>query len=98
MICKELKFGGMQLKGCYKCCKALNINKSMPRRLKNEYLDKLGKLVEKAEKNPLVKVKVYAIATEEKKRPLLLGKELDATVQEYLEILKTTGTVVNFFL
>ena len=38
---------------------------------------------------------VDTLVTKEKKRPLLLGEEMDGAVKEYIKSLRTTGAVVN---
>ena len=73
----------------------VDINELTARRLKGEYLEELRKVAEQAKKDPTVKIEVQTLVTKEKKRPLLLREELDAAVQEYVELLRITGTVVN---
>ena len=60
-----------------------NMNDSTPKRLKNEYLDEFGKLTEKTKEQRKIKDMVeFHILTMKEKRPLLLGEQLDAAVQE----------------
>ena len=73
----------------------LNINESTARRLKSNYLQKLREASDQAKKDLGKPVTVDTLITKEKKRPLLLGEELDAAVQEYIKSLRTTGAVVN---
>ena len=73
----------------------LNINESTARRLKSEYLQKLRKASDQAKKDSGKPVTVDTLATKEKKRPLLLGEEMDTAIQEYIKSLRTTGAVVN---
>ena len=72
----------------------LNINESTARRLKSEYLQKLRQASDQAKKDGKP-VTVDTLVTKEKKRPLLLGEEMDGAVQEYIKSLRTTGAVVN---
>ena len=59
------------------------MNESTPKRLKNEYLDEFGKLTEKTKEQRKIKDMVeFHILMMKEKRPLLLGEQLDAAVQE----------------
>ena len=40
-------------------------------------------------------VTVQTLETKERKRPLILGEEMDAAVQQYIESLRLTATPVN---
>ena len=74
------------------------INESTARRLRSNYLDALSEACEEASKDPKKAgeaVTVETLETKERKRPLKLGEETDAAVQEYIESLRLTGTVVN---
>ena len=64
------------------------MNESTCRRLKTEYLAKL-----KSKQNSHVEVK--SLPTKAQGRPLLLGQELDKTVQDYIKSLRMAGGVVN---
>ena len=67
----------------------------MARRLKSKYLQKLREASDQAKKDPGKPVTLDTLITKEKERPLLLGEELDAAVQEYIKSLRTMGAVVN---
>ena len=74
------------------------INESTARRLRSKYLDALSEACEEAPKDPKKAgeaVTVQTLETKERKRPLKLGAEMDAAVQEYIESLRLTGTVAN---
>ena len=80
----------------------IHINESTARQLKSAYLDALSEACEEASKNASKDpekakeaVTVETLPTKEKKRPLILGEEMDAAVQQYIESLRLTGTVVN---
>ena len=70
----------------------VNINESTARRLKTEYLEKLN---EALKSKPGKNVTMDSLETKQKGRPLLLGEELDAAVQEYVSSLRIAGGVVN---
>ena len=70
----------------------VNINESTARRLKAEYLEKLN---EALKSKPGESVTVDSLETKQKGRPLLLGEELDAAVQEYVSSFRIAGGVVN---
>lgn len=66
------------------------------RRLKSEYLLKMNEMVKRGGKNdeevvPVVK----SLPTKDQGRPLLLGQELDKSVQDYVNALRKVGGVVN---
>ena len=76
----------------------ISINESTARRLKSKYLDALSEACEEVSKDPKKAgeaVTVETLETKERKRPLKLGEEMDAAVQEYIESLRLTGTIVN---
>jgi len=76
----------------------IHINESTVRRPKSEYLEALSKACEEASKDTdkLKEVVIVGtLETKERKRPLILGEEMDAAVQEYIELLRLTGTAVN---
>ena len=54
------------------------------------YVDELGKVVEQSKRDSSVKVEVHTLATKEKE-----GEELDTAIQEYVESLRETGTVIS---
>ena len=66
--------------------------KSTARRLKTEYLEKLKEALKNKRGES---VTVDSLVTKQKGRPLLLGEELDAAVQEYASSLRIAGGVVN---
>lgn len=70
----------------------VTINESTARRLKTEYLEKLN---EALKSKPGETVTVDSLETKQKGRPLLLGEELDAAVQEYVSSLRIAGGAVN---
>ena len=64
--------------------------------MKSKYLDALYKPCEEASKDPKKAGKaviVESLETKERKRPLKLGEEMDAAVQEYIESLRLTDIV-----
>ena len=77
----------------------VKINESTARRLKGEYVEKFneemkdrkkkGKL---AETEPVV---IKKLPTKDRGRPLKLGEQLDASVQEYVESLRKANGSVN---
>jgi len=61
-------------------------------------LDALSKACEEASKGPekaKEAVAVETLETKERKRPLILGEEMDAAVQQCVESLRLMGTPVN---
>lgn len=66
------------------------MNESTCRRLRSEYLAQL--MVEKQKGSDAV---IKALPTKQQGRPLLLGQELDKSVQDYIEALRVLGGVVN---
>ena len=77
----------------------IHINESTAKRLKSEYLEALSKACEEALKDTdKPKEAVTAETLKREKRPLILGEEMDAAVQEYIESLRLTGTTVNMTL
>ena len=74
------------------------INESTARWLKSKYLDTLREACDEASKDPKKAgeaVTVETLETKKRKRPLKLGEEMDAAVQEYIKSLRLTGTIVN---
>ena len=67
-----------------------NINESTARKLRTEYLKEL-KLVKERD----TAGQVVALTTKCQGRPLLLGKELDGIVQEYIKGLRKNKAIVN---
>ena len=63
------------------------------RRLKCQYLEKIKEIVHSNSRD--ASVEVTALTTREKGRPLLLGKNLDDFVKEWMENLRILGGVVN---
>ena len=77
----------------------ININESTARRLKGEYVDKLNEEKEdrkkkgkSAETEPVV---IEKLPTKDRGRPLMLGEQLDAAVQEYVESTRKVNGGVN---
>ena len=77
----------------------VNINESTCRRLKVEYFDKLNEEIKERKKKgqapetePIV---IKKLPTKDRGRPLMLGQELDAAVQEYVESLRKVNGSVN---
>ena len=75
------------------------INESTARRLKAEYFDKLNEEIKEQKKKgqasetePII---IKKLPTKDRGRPLLLGEELDAAVQEYVESLRKVNGSVN---
>ena len=66
-----------------------SISESTVRRFKAEYLQALAR--KRETKDPTVKM----LPTKSQGRPLLLGKELDESVQEYIKATRVAGGVVN---
>ena len=74
------------------------INESTARGLKSKYLDTLSEACEETSKDPKKAgeaVTVETLETKQRERPLKLGEEMDAAIQEYIKFLRLTGTVVN---
>ena len=69
-----------------------NVNESTARRLKVEYLQKV-KETSKEDNCDMPVVK--ALATKQQGRPLLLGKNLDTAVQEFVNATRKVGLVIN---
>ena len=69
----------------YTAAWGIRINESTVRRLKSEYLEKLKEEVSKSKRaiQESGSITIKALETKERGRPLLLGAELDAAVQEY---------------
>ena len=79
----------------------IHINESTARRLKTEYLKMLKKEILKekdrgdegaAPREPIV---ITSLEPKDRGRPLLLGEELDAAVQEFVNNLRAANGVVN---
>ncbi len=66
------------------------MNESTCRRLRSEYLAQL-KIQKQKGSDGVIK----ALPTKQQGRPLLLGQELDNSVQDYIEALRVLGGVVN---
>ena len=77
----------------------ININESTARRLKSEYLQKLNQEIAATRaqnsEGTSQSITIKALETKERGRPLLLGVELDAAVQEYVRSLREANGVVN---
>jgi len=71
----------------------VSINESTARRLKTEYVEKLKEASKSSKSGECVTID--SLATKQKGRPLLLGEDLDAAVQEYVSSLRIVGGVVN---
>ena len=71
----------------------VSIDESTARRLKTEYLKKLKEASKSSKCGE--GVTVDSVETKQKGRPLLLGEDLDAAVQEYVCSLRIVGGVVN---
>ena len=79
----------------------ISINKCTARRLKSQYLMKLKQEISERKDQhgedtttgePVV---IKTLETKDRGRPLLLGKELDAAVQEFVNNLRAANRVVN---
>ena len=88
--------------GATKACKhyskvlAKNVPESTARRLKSQYLAALNsKRVETASASHGTVPVVSCLTKKRSGRPLLLGNDLDDTVQEFIESLRKVGGVVN---
>ena len=76
----------------------IQINESTARRFKSEYLNKLDEAIKSAKGEGSTSNTVVAVdklEIKQKGRPLLLGTDLDAAVQEYIQSLRMAGGVVN---
>ena len=78
----------------------IHINESTARRLKSEYLKKLKEVVSEVksaggEESKPKETAINSLEIKRKGRPLLLGADLDAAVQEYIQSLRMVGGVVN---
>ena len=71
----------------------MTVPESSVRRLKTEYLQKVKEVSVKCEENEAPVV--ASLPTKPQGRPLMLGKTLDTTVQEYITALRAAGGVVN---
>ena len=75
------------------------INESTARRLKSEYLEKLKQKFlsteRESDRSTDGPITIKGLETKERGRPLLLGDELDAAVQEYIQSLRLANGVVN---
>ena len=78
------------------------MNELTARRLKLEYLEKLKEVVSEAKfaaaegkEYKSEYIKVDALETKQKGRPLLLGKDLDVAVQEYVQSLRMADGIFN---
>ena len=73
------------------------INESTARKFKSEYLNEIKKMVHDDVDDYRYdgKLVVSALPTKPQGRPLLLGKELDQAVQDYVKALRIEGGVVN---
>ena len=67
----------------------LNVPETSARRFKSDYLQRLKSAARDAESV------VTSLPTKTRGRPLLLGKDLDKAVQDYITALRTVGGVVN---
>ena len=67
-----------------------SVNESTARKLRSEYLRELN-----AVKDGDLELRIDAIPKKSQGRPLLLGKELDGIIQEYIRGLKSNKAVVN---
>lgn len=84
----------------YSASWGININESTARRLKSEYLEKLQQEVaashsQEKHQSTSESITIKALETKERGRPLFLGAELDAAVQEYVKSLREANGVVN---
>ena len=81
----------------YTAAWGIRINESTARRLKSEYLEKLKEEVSKSKRamQESGSITIKALETKERGRPLLLGAELDAAVQEYIQSLREANGVIN---
>lgn len=79
----------------YTAAWGIAINESTARRLKSEYLEKLKQKFRENNQSTDEPITVKALETKERGRPLLLGDELDAAVQEYVQSLRLANGVVN---
>ena len=78
----------------------IHVNESTARRLKSQYLGKLKEVVSEVKsavggESKSKEITVDILETKRKGRPLLLGVDLDAAVQEYVQSLRMAGGVVN---
>ena len=76
----------------------ITVNESTARRLKSEYLEKLKQEVSKRKtimQGTSESITIKALEIKERGRPLLLGAELDAAIQEYVQSLREANGVVN---
>ena len=80
-----------------------NISEPTTRRFKEEYLLKLKELLKEkpqeklsmANSTAVNPVEIKSLPSKHQGRPLLLGKELDQAIQEYIKNLRAVGGVVN---
>ena len=82
----------------YTAAWGITVNESTARRLKSEYLEKLKQEVSKRKttmQGTSESITIKGLETKERGRPLLLGAELDAAVQEYVQSLREANGVVN---
>ena len=70
-----------------------NINELTARRLKCQYLEKIKEIAHSSSRDAYVEV--TALTTKEKGRPLLLEKNLDDLVKEWIENLRILGGIMN---
>ena len=78
----------------------IHVNESTARRLKSDYLGKLKEAVSEVKsavggESKSKEITVDILETKRKSRPILLGVDLDAAVQKYVQSLRMAGGVVN---
>ena len=94
LLRRELRLVDMQLKMDQQrlyYTSEKNIPETTARRLKKEYLLKLKEV----NKNAVTPSPVKRLPTKAQGRPLLVGEELDSSIQAYINNLREVGGVVN---
>ena len=76
----------------------VDMNKSTARRLKTKYLEKMEETMKVPDSDFEKDEAVATLPKCKQGRYLLLGKDLDIAVQEYLEIQRTVGTSINLMV